>query len=353
MPEYIQPLTDRQTCYKCQKTVTGKQKLSKCSKCHAINYCGKECQKADWPRHAFNCVPVMVTEFEGKGRGVVAARDIKMGECIFMDKPLLKLPSDFLLALSTPDTLTKQIGKLPSEAKLLFYKIEGRPLPKSIRRNMRNIKIKKEYEIFFSNARSDGNWDTLFLNTTLLNHSCAPNVFVDTFDKESGESWCEVRAVKDIPKGEEVTVFYEVPQEHGNYSYLVYGCNAQERRIVIQKEFRFHCKCAVCSGNTSEQEDVIKELLKLQKALGQSCKRGDLAQQAQISEKIVDLNLTLYIGSPKDKIWSMKGLGAAAEMAQNKDLEKKALDGMKKLTKDWQIDRLVQWCKKEGLELDF
>ena len=265
-----------------------------------------------------------------------------------MYKPLLKMQSDPSLASNTTNSLMKQIGKLPSEAKLLFYKIEGRPLPKSIRRHIRNIKTKKEYEIFFSNARFDRGWWILFLNTSLLNHSCAPNAFVDTFNKESGESWCEIRAIKDIPKGEEVTVFYEVTQEYGTYSYLVYGCNAHERRRAIQKEFKFYCKCAVCSGDVSEQEDVIKELLKLQKALGQSRKRGNLAQEVQISEKIVDLNLGLYIGSAEDKIWSMQGLGIAAEKAQNKDLMKKASDGLKKLTKDWQIARLVQWLEMRG-----
>ena len=266
-----------------------------------------------------------------------------------MYKPLLKMQSDPSLASNTTNSLMKQIGKLPSEAKLLFYKIEGRPLPKSI------CRYEKEYKIFFSNAILDGDWYILYLNTSLLNHSCAPNAFVDT--GRHGESWCEIRAIKDIPKGEEVTVFYEVPQEHGTYSYQVYGCNANERRRAIQKEFRFYCKCAVCSGNTSEQEDLIKELQKLQKALGQSRKRGNLAQEVQISEKIVDLNLGLYIGSAEDKIWSMLGLGMAAEKAQNKDLMKKASDGFKKFTKDWQIDRFAQWlkmrgewCKKEGLD---
>ena len=48
---------------------------------------------ADWPRHNWNCVPVMVTEILGKGRGIVAARDIKMGEFIFLDKPAIVLPN--------------------------------------------------------------------------------------------------------------------------------------------------------------------------------------------------------------------------------------------------------------------
>ena len=52
MPEiYIEPLTDRQVCYTCKKTVDGKKKLSKCGGCHAITYCGQECQVADRARH--------------------------------------------------------------------------------------------------------------------------------------------------------------------------------------------------------------------------------------------------------------------------------------------------------------
>ena len=92
MPEfYLEPLTDRQQCFKCHTTVTGKKKLSKCSGCHAIAYCSRECQVADRPRHAWSCVPVMVTEIPGKGRGLVAARYIKMGEQIFVDKPVIKI----------------------------------------------------------------------------------------------------------------------------------------------------------------------------------------------------------------------------------------------------------------------
>ena len=84
MPEYyIQPVTNRQECYTCHKVVTGKIKLSKCKRCHA----------KDWERHKWNCVPgpVMVTEFEGKGRGLVAAKDIKMGELIFIDDPVIEV----------------------------------------------------------------------------------------------------------------------------------------------------------------------------------------------------------------------------------------------------------------------
>ena len=87
MPEsYIEPLTDRQQCFKCHKTVTGKKKLSKCGKCHAITYCGKECQVADWPRHKWNCILVMKPKSQGRAVG-----DIKIGELIFANEAVIKL----------------------------------------------------------------------------------------------------------------------------------------------------------------------------------------------------------------------------------------------------------------------
>ena len=93
MPEfYVEALKDHRTCFKCKQT--GKKSLLTCDRCHAITYCGVECQKADWERHNWNCVPVMVKEFPGKGRGIVAARDIKMGERIFKDEPVIKLATD-------------------------------------------------------------------------------------------------------------------------------------------------------------------------------------------------------------------------------------------------------------------
>ena len=213
---------------------------------------------------------------------------------------------------------------------------------KGIRRNFGNV---KEFDNFFSNAIKDGNWAILFLNGTLLNHSCAANACLDTIQQE-GETWCEVRAIKDISKGEEVTVFYEIGLEYETYSYHVYGCNTQERKLAIKKLFGFDCKCDVCTGK-EDQEDIINELLKLHKTLDQP---SNSAQEVHTWEKIVDLNLKLHIGSVGDKICSMEALGEAAEQARNQELLKKAWDGLKKLTKDWKIDRLVQWSKENNVD---
>ena len=206
MPEsYIEPLTDRRECFTCHKTVTGKRKLSKCAKCHAITYCGKECQVADWPRHNWNCVPVMVTEIPGKGRGLVAARDIKMGELIFKDKPVIKLSrvveETVWDAMRNMDLLLKQFDKLPSEAKLQFHKLKVR---EDEDRNREGDILAMQKFKDNCMVSSDKKWAMLFLNTILLNHSCAPNA-AERALKPLDNFNVEIRAIKDISRGEEIT----------------------------------------------------------------------------------------------------------------------------------------------------
>ena len=127
MPEfYAEPMKDRKCCSVCQKTVTGKKVLLTCFNCHAITYCGVECQRADWARHEWNCHPVMVTEFPGKGRGLVAARDIEKGEIIFNDKPVIHLEMNADGHFTDPDFMTslkQQIDSLPAEAKSQYNKM--------------------------------------------------------------------------------------------------------------------------------------------------------------------------------------------------------------------------------------
>ena len=50
MPEfYAEPMKDRKCCSVGKKTAKekGKKVLLTCIKCHAITYCGVECQRAD------------------------------------------------------------------------------------------------------------------------------------------------------------------------------------------------------------------------------------------------------------------------------------------------------------------
>ena len=254
-------MTDRQECFKCHETVTGNKKLSKCSssRCHSITNCGVECQEEDWPRHMNNYIPVMVTEIEGKGRGLVASRD-KMGELLFLDKTVIKLSKH----ISEPDdaykSLMKQMGNPPSEAMLQFYKLPPGSKWSSVVNRSHRTAI-KELEIYLHNSKTVDDFWILFVNAALLNHSCGPNAANETFvPKDKDDLRVEVRATKDINKGEEITIFYNI---YKDYSYKVFGSTIEERKIAIKKNFDFDCKCCVCSGSVPGQEDIIKELLEL------------------------------------------------------------------------------------------
>ena len=340
---FIQLVTDRQECFKCHKTVTGNKKLSKCSRCHAITYCGVECQKKDWPRHMNNCIPVMVTEIEGKGRGLVAARDIKMGELLFLDKTVIKLSKH----LSEPDaykSLMKQMGNPPSEAMLQLYKLPpGSKWSSMVNRSHRTAI--KELEIFLHNSKTVDDFWILFVNAALLNHSCAPNAANETFVPQNKDDIrAEVRAIKDINKGEEITTFYN---NYKDYSYKVFGSTIEERKIAIKKNFDFDCKCCVCAGKVPGQEDIIKELLELHGTL--ECdsevfvldktpqmrkKPSDWTTEVKKIDKIVDLSLKLHNGSVYDKQWAFELLMKAAAMAGDGVLLRKALKECKKLAED-------------------
>ena len=347
MPEtYIEPLTDRQMCFVCRKTVTGKKKLRKCTHCHAITYCGEVCQTEDWVRHSWNCVPVMVTEIEGKGRGLVAARDIKAGELIVMEEPLIKLaklPPGSLPDLDYFKSLMKQIEEFPEEAKKQFYKLK----PRQLQSTKLDVALgalslgagMDEFKIFFNNCKVHDKYGYLLhLNTALVNHSCAPNAFNGPVKPGAGvdqsQEILEIRAIKDISKEEEVTIPYI-------RDLMELGSSSQERRMRIKLRYGFDCKCDVCSGKVDGQDDILRELLEFHQAFrpDHNHKRAyDWRREVKAADKMVDLAMQLYIGDLKAKLDSLEDLVRLAQMAREVDLQKKAKDLWKRMAEDTKLE---------------
>ena len=284
MPE---TLKNKRKCYKCNTVYDKKMKKCKVCQCHAVTYCGKECQVADWPRHQENCVPVMVKDYEGKGRGLVASKDIKMGELILIDKAVL----------ANKDIVTE------------FY----------------GYNIKPEAERFLLNQK-------ILKDISLLNHSCAPNAAMGLLDGEKNrepEKRFELRAIKNIAKDDEVSIFYP-SDDHDGSCFLPHAGN----RALIKKCYGFDCRCVVCLRQVPNQDDVIKEIhktlnnkvLKLEEETLQNWKR-----RAIVLGILCDLAKPLYIGRQTDKMTFLVTLFGEATKSGNSVLRKKALDEMREL----------------------
>ena len=197
---------DKRKCYKCNTAYDKKMKKCKVCQCHAVTYCGKECQVADWPRDKEKCIPVMVKEIEGKGRGLVAAKDIKMGEEILLDKMILKIP-DGVITSTVARELKQQIQALSDEESTQFYNlktVDNVALSSRDLKVLRRENCLRELKIFRSNKVEVDKKEMLFFHFALINHSCAPNADYhymkpdENADQKKDEGKFELRAIKDI-----------------------------------------------------------------------------------------------------------------------------------------------------------
>jgi len=226
------------------------------------------------------------------------------------------------------------VDNLQSEAKLLFYKLQYLDLEGEWTKELKIVSVNARLSAKLKEIR-------LFLNFFLINHSCAPNAIGENIEDGS----FEVRASKDISKGEEITFFYGVSDYDFTYKRL--GCNAKERMQAIKNWFLFDCKCCVCTGDMPDQEDITKELLELHDRLDQ----GTATQSEEILsifDKIVDLNLRLYIGSLSDKIHALLMMAKIAYKIKDAGRLKKAMKHFKKIAEDTKLKSFMK-CYEQAM----
>ena len=171
-----------------------------------------------------DCIPVMLKEIDGKGQGLVAARDFEIGDLIFTYNPAIIVKEEGFWKMFL--SLMIQLGNLSEEADSTFYRMNepwptldrGSELDKTwldFSEGYRNV----EMTILIQNGEVQKRWShlSLYLNAALINHSCSPNAECScggtglerlAVVEEKSDSVREIRAIKTIKKGEEITSFY-------------------------------------------------------------------------------------------------------------------------------------------------
>nr|XP_023028068.1 protein msta-like [Leptinotarsa decemlineata] len=81
-------MSEETNCAVCQKPAG-----HKCGGCHNVYYCSKEHQKSGWKSHKKQCRPFKITSNDILGRFLKATKDIKPGEIVLQENPLIWGPS--------------------------------------------------------------------------------------------------------------------------------------------------------------------------------------------------------------------------------------------------------------------
>ena len=216
---------------------------------------------------------------------------------------------------------------MPTEAKSQYFKLTA-----AARDNPFNFS-KSDFELlkrFLANHRIDAPrngeyYAMLLLNVALVNHSCVPNAEVSRI------GLChELRAIKDISKGEEITTCYYDDVKK-------YGSILRKRKIALKKDLGFDCKCPLCLGQVPFQEKTMKKLIKLEKREpGRTWKK-----EALIADENVGLRMELRIGSLNQKVLNaLAPLAITAHCARDKKLLEKTMNKWKQLAEETKLDYL-------------
>jgi len=304
-----------ETCAHCNAAPPS---LLRCSGCGCTSYCDRTCQKKAWKVHKSVCKPpYKVLPISGKGFGMVASRPLKQGERILAEAPLLVKS----LRKGEGRGLDEQFKDLPKEWQMKVLKLHDE--------NPKDGEEEKVKRIFLANAIevAGAGCTALYPNIPRINHSCAPTAVWSNVEGQPLAK--EVRAVRDMEEGEEITANY-VDSFEATFS------SAEERKEKL-RQWNFDCSCEVCNLPPAELAENDKsrraialhhqliprymESWKVERALGAAKAKVELMRQ-------IKLGMETTMPSALLEVWEMtrfaKEIGIPSNLDSNQLLEEAA-----------------------------
>ncbi|KAF8798846.1 SET domain-containing protein [Phlegmacium glaucopus] len=173
-----------------------------------------------------------VVDIAGKGKGLVAARDIKQGELVIREGPLFVVPRH--IKSSPSDLIAGKVKKLGRKERKAFLSLSYANFPSHL--NPQVYPEEVALAIFSTNAVAAGDDEVgIFPRMARLNHGCA-SAFNVVYTWRESEKALFLFALRDIHKGDELLTTYTTTRKPRD-----------ERRAFLSKQYGFNCTCAVCA----------------------------------------------------------------------------------------------------------
>ncbi|KAG8989488.1 hypothetical protein FRB90_002213 [Tulasnella sp. 427] len=251
-----------------------------------------------------------VVDVPGRGKGMVARRNIKQGELILTDDPILRYEPD---PQEDPiEYVWTQMANLTWEQANEIQSLSYPPATPP-----RGVPL----AIVMTNGYVAGPSMALFTKAARMNHACASAMNVAHNWRETDEK-LYMHALKDIKKGEELFTSYIDSKEP-----------REARMKALKDDYHFECDCPVCSlpEHLSVQSDVklsnLKELFERLKGWNDDSIDGK--ETIAIVNQIWDLSLEL------DYVNELGEIAAIASMVSSAHSDLDAARKWNKLAAKW------------------
>ncbi|KAI5118861.1 hypothetical protein M0805_005305 [Coniferiporia weirii] len=231
-----------------------------------------------------------VADIPGRGKGLIASRDIKQGEMLIREKPLVVVPRS--TNMSPVALIAERLSLLSWDERKEFYSLSY--VSPSQDPGSKTLLLDGEIDlaIFQTNAISAGENVGLFPRTARLNHGCG-SAFNSVYSWRPQEGTLVVHTLKHIKRGDELLTTYLDTKKSRN-----------ERRDYLQRFYGFNCSCSVCSLSSSESAASDNRLARMS-SLGQVFEtwgRGYLGGKDAVS-----VAKEIWTLGEKENYWSERG----------------------------------------------
>ncbi|KAH7716362.1 hypothetical protein AAVH_16259 [Aphelenchoides avenae] len=233
--------------------------------------------------------PIEVVDVPGKGKGIVATRDIKKGTLLIVSKAHATATSSMALATATKEKLERQPERI-SEVAGLYYGCERNAATtqetdwKSVTDPTR-LGLICSYNTFLTEAFNRGSENRargLWILPSYFNHSCLPNA-----DRTFYGDVMAVFAMMDIKQGEELALGYTPISD------------PYEQRKSHLAKYEVVCDCRLCEVDRedprcTEREQLAEEIIK------NLTEKPQDSNGIRVVKRLVDQLRETYANRPED-----------------------------------------------------